>query len=146
MKLLTQRFLEDRDIESANLNVGADMRKINFCFKHLKDLYLQSSSKSKTLAISNTAANASSSNSRDMNTSSAAPNITIVDSSHYDSKETKELKETLKQRDHEISILVSMLKKEKKRNAEGSEDAIVGLIDMREVNSVNFGRIQFKTL
>ena len=81
-----------------------------------------------------------------MNTSSAAPNITIVDSSHYDSKETKELKETLKQRDHEISILVSMLKKEKKRNAEGYEDAIVGLIDMREVNSVNFGRIQFKTL
>ncbi len=43
------------------------------------------------------------------------PNITIVDSSHYDSKETKELKETLRQRDNEISILVNMLKKEKKK-------------------------------
>ncbi len=43
------------------------------------------------------------------------PNITIVDSSHYDTKETKELKETLRQRDNEISILVNMLKKEKKK-------------------------------
>ena len=114
--MLTQRFLEDRDIDSANLNVGADMRKINFCFKYLKELYLQSGTKSKTLAITNSPVNASTNSNNNIN---QAPNITIVDSSHYDSKETKDLKETLKQRDHEISILVSMLKKEKKRNADG---------------------------
>ena len=109
---MTQRFLEDKDIEGSNLNVGADMRKINYCFKFIKELYLQSfNNKSKLPAITNAPSNNSNNNS--------APNITIVDSSHYDSKETKDLKETLKQRDHEISILVSMLKKEKKRNAEG---------------------------
>jgi hypothetical protein len=114
LKLLTQRFLEDKDMEGSSLNVGADMRKINFCFKFIKELYLQVGSKSKMLALNNLPAN----NSNNIN-SNSAPNITIVDSSHYDSKETKELKETLKQRDHEISILVSMLKKEKKRNADG---------------------------
>ena len=107
---MTTRFLEDKDIEGSHLNVGADMRKINYCFKFIKELYLQSNSKSKFPAITNTSSNS---------TNNSAPNITIVDSSHYDSKETKDLKETLKQRDHEISILVSMLKKEKKRNADG---------------------------
>ena len=36
------------------------------------------------------------------------------DISPYDSKEVKELKEIIKLRDNEISILVNMLKKEKK--------------------------------
>ena len=116
LKLLTHRFLEDKDIEGSSLNVGADMRKINLCFKFIKELYLQAGSKSKMPSLNNPNIP---SNAGNIN-SNSAPNITIVDSSHYDSKETKELKETLKQRDHEISILVSMLKKEKKRNADGS--------------------------
>ena len=115
LKLLTHRFLEDKDIEGSSLNVGADMRKINFCFKFIKELYLQAGSKSKMPSLNNPNIP---SNAGNIN-SNSAPNITIVDSSHYDSKETKELKVTLKQRDHEISILVSMLKKEKKRNADG---------------------------
>ena len=133
LKSLTQRFLDDRDIDAPCLNVGADMRKINFCFKLLKDLYhSQSSGKSQKPT---TQANSGSNGIGQMH-----PNITIVDASHYDSKETKELKETLKQRDNEISqsfflcyafkrfkrlnrfchqgILVNMLKKEKKKVAD----------------------------
>lgn len=52
------------------------------------------------------------------NPSNTAASITIVDSSHYDSKEMKDLKETLRQRDNEIGILVNMLKKEKKKAAD----------------------------
>ena len=37
--LIFKRFLEDRDIDAIGLNVGGDMRKINFCFKHLKELH-----------------------------------------------------------------------------------------------------------
>lgn len=83
--------MDDRDLENASLNVGADMRKINFCFRFLKELYLQMT-KMKSVP----------SNSQLVN-SNLPPNITIVDSSHYDTKETKDLKETLRQRDNEIS-------------------------------------------
>lgn len=82
------------------------MRKINFCFKFLKELYFK---------LNNTKNVSSSNNNETQLTQNHQPNITIVDSSHYDTKETKELKETLKQRDNEISILVNMLKKEKKK-------------------------------
>ena len=92
-------------MESASLNVGADMRKINFCFKFLKELYSQMSKAKPNPAPVHSGANSS----------NAQPNITIVDASHYDTKETRDLKETLRQRDNEISILVNMLKKEKKR-------------------------------
>lgn len=99
LKILIQRYLEDRDNDSS-LNVGADMRKINFCFKFLKDFYIQLLAKSKIAP------------------QSGNTNVTIVDASHYDSKELKDLKDTLKQRDNEISILVNMLKKEKKKYEE----------------------------
>lgn len=107
LKILTQRYLEDTDNDSS-LNVGADMRKINFCFKFLKDLYIHLLAKSKIAPVSG----------------SANANVTIVDASHYDSKELKDLKDTLKQRDNEISILVNMLKKEKKK----FEELMQGLI------------------
>ncbi len=96
---MVQRFAEDRDPD-AILNVGADIRKINFCFKLLKEMYIKQLNKPSTLIESQPA------------------NITIVDSSHYDSKEMKDLKETLKQRDNEIGILVNMLKNEKKKGFE----------------------------
>ncbi|CAF0834221.1 unnamed protein product [Brachionus calyciflorus] len=107
LKILTQRYLEDRDDDST-LNVGADMRKINFCFKLIKEMYTVLLTKGK----SNSAFNSN-------NNNNVPANITIVDASHYDTKELKDLKDTLKQRDNEISILVNMLKKEKKKIADG---------------------------
>ena len=106
LRLRTQvtQYLEDRDADAA-LSIGVDMRKINFCFKFIKELYLKSKASSVAKAISN-------------NPSNTAASITIVDSSHYDSKEMKDLKETLRQRDNEIGILVNMLKKEKKKAAD----------------------------
>lgn len=47
-------------------------------------------------------------------TKNSQPIYITHDISPYDSKEVKELKEIIKLRDNEISILVNMLKKEKK--------------------------------
>lgn len=47
-------------------------------------------------------------------TKTSQPIYITHDISPYDSKEVKELKEIIKLRDNEISILVNMLKKEKK--------------------------------
>lgn len=102
LKLLCQRFLDDRDIDAPCLNVGADMRKINFAFKHLKDLH---HSQSKGGGGGNNNANNNSNQNQGKQGGGQQPNITIVDASLYDSKETKDLKETLKQRDNEISNL-----------------------------------------
>ncbi len=110
MRRTVQQFLDDKELES--VNVGADMRKINYCFKYIKELYL----------LSKVTPVLSSNNNNNNNTKTLQPinSVTIVDSSHYDSKEMKDLKETLRQRDNEISILVNMLKKEKKKNADFS--------------------------
>lgn len=93
LKILVQRYLEDRESD-ATLNVGADMRKINFCYKLFKELYNQALAKAKSNPNLNQTNNS---------TTALQPNITIVDSSHYDTKEMKDLKETLRQRDNEIS-------------------------------------------
>lgn len=114
LKILVQRYLEDRDTDST-INVGADMRKINYCFKLIKDLYIQILAKSKNLNSSNSNSN-------------LPANVTIVDASHYDSKELKDLKDTLRQRDNEISILVNMLKKEKKKNADMANGFVVFIL------------------
>lgn len=106
--MLVQRFLEDKDAESTNLNVGADMRKINYCFKLLKEMYIQltkqGSTKPGQLAITS-----NNSNSNTIQQSQQQPNITIVDSSLYDTKEMKDLKDTLRQRDNEISIEFALI-------------------------------------
>ena len=74
----------------AALKIGADMRKINFCFRHLKELYMAQFNKaSKTTGVGYQQQQPSS--------------VTVLESSFYDSKETKDLKDTLKQRDNEIS-------------------------------------------
>ncbi len=98
LRILVQRFLDDRDLDAPCLNVGADMRKINFSFKYLKELY-----HSNQTTGNNKFKQMNSNNNTNSNSQSVQPNITIVDASIYDSKETKELKETLKQRDNEIS-------------------------------------------
>ena len=88
LRLQVQRYIEDRG-EDAALNVGADMRKINFCFRQLKEAYLKSFAAASSKAVI-----------------PAAPSslaALTLDASHYDNKETKTLKDTLKQRDNEIS-------------------------------------------
>jgi kinesin family member 6/9 len=98
LKINIQNFLDTTDTTDSTLNVGIDMRKINFCFNYLKELYIKMKSLS-SMSLKN----------------GNDSNLTIVDASLYDTKEMKDLKNTLRQRDNEISILVNMLKKEKKR-------------------------------
>ncbi|CAF3338715.1 unnamed protein product [Rotaria sp. Silwood1] len=92
-------YLADTDNE-ATLNVGADMRKIDQCYRAFKKLYLELQEQAKTAST--------------QSTKNSQPIYITHDISPYDSKEVKELKEIIKLRDNEISILVNMLKKEKK--------------------------------
>lgn len=76
----------------AVLKIGADMRKINFCFSYLKELYTTQLNKA-----SNKTGGGQQQQQQQSNM------VTVLESSFYDSKETKDLKDTLKQRDNEIS-------------------------------------------
>ncbi|OPJ72420.1 kinesin-like protein KIF6 isoform C [Patagioenas fasciata monilis] len=95
---LIETFLEDNDPDST-LDVGADMRKIKYCFIHLKQLMNDSKMPDKKLLLQH--------------------NSEEKDSNKEVGEELKKLKELLQQRDNEINILVNMLKKEKKRAQEG---------------------------
>ncbi|XP_037988311.1 kinesin-like protein KIF6 isoform X3 [Motacilla alba alba] len=87
---LIETFLKDNDPDSS-LDVGADMRKIKYCFIHMKQIINHPMTSGKKLL------------SQDM-------------SEEKDSNEELEkLKGLLQQRDNEINILVTMLKKEKKK-------------------------------
>ncbi|XP_026700414.1 kinesin-like protein KIF6 [Athene cunicularia] len=100
---LIEAFLEDNEPDSI-LDVGADMRKIKYCFIHLKQLMNHSKISDKKLLSQNT------SNKKDSNKEAGE-------------EELKKLKELLQQRDNEINILVNMLKKEKKK----AQDALFHL-------------------
>ncbi|NXH68242.1 KIF6 protein, partial [Hydrobates tethys] len=91
---LIETFLEDNDPDST-LNVGADMRKIKYCFIHVKQLMNHSKISDKKLLSQHI------SEEKDTNKETG--------------EELKKLKELLQQRDNEINILVNMLKKEKKK-------------------------------
>ncbi|XP_065488052.1 kinesin-like protein KIF6 [Caloenas nicobarica] len=95
---LIETFLEDNDPNST-LDVGADMRKIKYCFIHLKQLMNDSKISDKKLLLQH--------NSEEKDTNK-----------EVGEEELKKLKELLQQRDNEINILVNMLKKEKKRAQE----------------------------
>uniref|UniRef100_A0A2K6Q612 Kinesin-like protein n=1 Tax=Rhinopithecus roxellana TaxID=61622 RepID=A0A2K6Q612_RHIRO len=99
-KLITS-FLEDQDPES-RLEVGADMRKVHHCFHHLKKLL-----NDKKIFGNNTVSNTVSSESKDQDCQEPLKE-----------EEYRKLRDTLKQRDNEINILVNMLKKEKKKAQE----------------------------
>ncbi|KAG8432111.1 hypothetical protein GDO86_017843 [Hymenochirus boettgeri] len=86
-------FLEDRDPEST-LEIGADMRKITYCFAFLKKLLNE---QNKEVICASSLGN------ERPGSSAAQP------------QEIQKLRDLLQQRDNEINILVSMLKKEKKR-------------------------------
>ncbi|XP_075451488.1 kinesin-like protein KIF6 isoform X4 [Ascaphus truei] len=99
-----QNFLEDRDPEST-LDIGADMRKIKHCFSFFKQRLLND------VKI------------EESGVSSLEMSAERPGSSAIKPEEIKKLRDLLQQRDNEINILVSMLKKEKKR----AQDAIVEL-------------------
>ncbi|XP_044306335.1 kinesin-like protein KIF6 [Varanus komodoensis] len=88
-------FLEDVDPESM-LEVGADMRKIKYCFIHLKRLVNEKQLPGNNLLALDVPGDKS-------------------DNSLVGNEELKKLKDLLLQRDNEINILVNMLKKEKKK-------------------------------
>ncbi|XP_064301537.1 kinesin-like protein KIF6 [Phalacrocorax carbo] len=99
---LIETFLEDNDPDST-LDVGADMRKIKYCFIHVKQLMNHSKISDKNLFSQHI--------SEEKDTNKEAR------------EEVKKLKELLQQRDNEINILVNMLKKEKKK----AQDALFQL-------------------
>ncbi|XP_035419008.1 kinesin-like protein KIF6 [Cygnus atratus] len=100
---LIEMFLEDNDPEST-LDVGADMRKIKYCFSHVKQLMNHSKISDKKMVSQHT------SEEKDTN-------------KEVGKEELKKLKELLQQRDNEINILVNMLKKEKTK----AQDALFQL-------------------
>uniref|UniRef100_A0A8B9CUY5 Kinesin-like protein n=1 Tax=Anser brachyrhynchus TaxID=132585 RepID=A0A8B9CUY5_9AVES len=100
---LIETFLEDNDPEST-LDVGADMRKIKYCFSHVKQLMNHSKISDKKMVSQHT------SEEKDTN-------------KEVGKEELKKLKELLQQRDNEINILVNLLKKEKKK----AQDALFQL-------------------
>lgn len=89
---LMKTFLEDSDPE-CTLDVGADMRKIQYCFKNLKRMLTGT------------------------RVPDPAPENTQDKSPHSpgEKEDVQKLRDLLQQRDNEINILVNMLKKEKKR-------------------------------
>ncbi|XP_073248269.1 kinesin-like protein KIF6 [Porites lutea] len=101
LRRVVKSYLEDADPEAA-LSVGADMRKINYCFQLLKTHVLDKGKKNPSPPPQRTPANDGS-----------------FDSSYLGNQtELNKLKELIRQRDNEINILVGMLKKEKKRTAD----------------------------
>ncbi|NXL16998.1 KIF6 protein, partial [Setophaga kirtlandii] len=87
---LIETFLKDNDPDSS-LDVGADMRKIKYCFVHMKQIINHPMTSSKKLL------------SKD------------ISEEKNSNEELEKLKGLLQQRDNEINILVTMLKKEKKK-------------------------------
>ncbi|NXM73492.1 KIF6 protein, partial [Serilophus lunatus] len=98
---LIETFLEDNDPDST-LDVGADMRKIKYCFVHMKQLVNYPTTSDKKLL------------SQDLSEEGTNKDA---------GKELEKLKQLLQQRDNEINILVNMLKKEKKK----AQDALLQL-------------------
>ncbi|NXJ76659.1 KIF6 protein, partial [Trogon melanurus] len=100
---LIETFLKDNDPEST-LDVGADMRKINYCFVHMKQLLNHSKISDKK---------------------PLSQHISEEEDTNKEARieELKKMKKLLQQRDDEINILVKMLKTEKKK----AQDALFQL-------------------
>uniref|UniRef100_A0A3Q2ZM31 Kinesin family member 6 n=1 Tax=Kryptolebias marmoratus TaxID=37003 RepID=A0A3Q2ZM31_KRYMA len=94
---LVKAFLNDTDPD-VTLSLGPDMRKIQRCFSFLKSMFLDNQSERNVCSKQQ-----------------PSPTGNREDASIVSTSEVAKLKEILKQRDNEISILVKILKKEKKR-------------------------------
>ncbi|XP_010162768.2 kinesin-like protein KIF6, partial [Antrostomus carolinensis] len=99
---LIEIFLKDNDPDST-LDVDADMRKIKYCFIHMKQLMNHSKNSDQKLLSSHI------SEEKDTNKEAG--------------EELEKMKKLLQQRDNEINILVNMLKHEKKK----AQDALFQL-------------------
>ncbi|NXM23055.1 KIF6 protein, partial [Ploceus nigricollis] len=86
---LIETFLKDNDPDSS-LDVGADMRKIKYSFVHMKVFFSNGDDSKKLLSQD-------------------------ISEEKNSNEELEKLKGLLQQRDNEINILVTMLKKEKKK-------------------------------
>ncbi|NWT50205.1 KIF6 protein, partial [Erythrocercus mccallii] len=86
---LVETFLKENDPDSS-LDVGADMRKIKYCFLHMKQIINHPMTSGKKLSQD-------------------------ISEEKDSNEELEKLKGLLRQRDNEINILVTMLKKEKKK-------------------------------
>ncbi|XP_041333098.1 kinesin-like protein KIF6 [Pyrgilauda ruficollis] len=87
---LIETFLKDDDPDSS-LDVGADMRKIKYCFIHMKQFINHPMTSGEKLLSQD------------------------ISEEKNSNEELEKLKGLLQQRDNEINILVTMLKKEKKK-------------------------------
>ncbi|XP_070776779.1 kinesin-like protein KIF6 [Enoplosus armatus] len=116
---LVKAFLGDPDPD-VTLSLGPDMRKIQHCFSLLK------------LMITDKHGGGNGhSDGRESPAATAARGEVVQDSRHS-AAEVTNLKEMLTQRDNEISILVKMLKKEKKR----AQDAAAQLTNITNGQSL----------
>ncbi|XP_026551148.1 kinesin-like protein KIF6 [Pseudonaja textilis] len=106
-----KEFLEDPDPESI-LEIGADMRKIKYCFSHLKRLVNDAKLPGNQLL---------------------GPDVQEDKSSNtvIGNEELKKLKDLLQQRDNEINILINMLKKEKRK----TQDALHLSASSKEISA-----------
>ncbi|XP_034283909.1 kinesin-like protein KIF6 isoform X2 [Pantherophis guttatus] len=106
-----KEFLEDIDPESI-LEIGADMRKIKYCFSHLKRLVNDAKRPGNQLL------------GPDVQEDKSANTV-------IGNEELKKLKDLLQQRDNEITILVNMLKKEKRK----TQDALHLSASSKEISA-----------
>ncbi|XP_020775106.2 kinesin-like protein KIF6 [Boleophthalmus pectinirostris] len=115
---LLKTFLEDSDPE-VTLNLGPDMRNIQHCFYRLKMMVLEKPSRGAALTDGK-----------------MTPEATLMRGHIQESQqcvvEVTKLKEMLTQRDNEISILIKMLKNEKKR----AQDAATQLAKLTQSQDI----------
>ncbi|XP_063353827.1 kinesin-like protein KIF6 [Pelmatolapia mariae] len=114
---LVKAYLDDPDPD-VTLSLGPDMRKIQYCFSLLKVIIWDKKGGKNRC-------------SDDKATPAATVREEEIQHSHQSAGEVAKLKEMLGQRDNEISILVKMLKKEKKR----AQDAAAQLANITNSQS-----------
>ncbi|XP_059210074.1 LOW QUALITY PROTEIN: kinesin-like protein KIF6 [Centropristis striata] len=115
---LVKTFLDDPDPD-VTLSLGPDMRKIQYCFSLLKKMIMDR--------------HGGGNRSSDGKVSPAATVREVgTQDSHQHAAEVTKLKEMMTQRDNEISILVKMLKKEKKK----AQDAAAQLANITSDQSL----------
>uniref|UniRef100_H2Z181 Kinesin-like protein n=1 Tax=Ciona savignyi TaxID=51511 RepID=H2Z181_CIOSA len=104
---LINAYLNDDDLE-ATLDAGGDMRKIQYCYHVLKKKVKERPEVSEVASVEEESSN------------NVSPGPVLSPA------EVQRLREILQQRDNEISILVSMLKKERKRALQAESNSSTG--------------------
>ncbi|XP_061599259.1 kinesin-like protein KIF6 [Cololabis saira] len=124
---LVKTYLDDPDPD-VTLSLGSDMRKIQHCFSLLKMRILKKQVDKIWRADQG-----------------CSPPVTVREESspvsHISPAEVAKLKEMLRQRDNEISILVKILKKEKKR----ADDAAAQMAGINNSHSLSSQMVSIKS-